>query len=154
MHSFGPNTFPAHNSALFSCEVQVEYVTKSLFRPIMDHRASLIEVKQSAEDYFANDMQNQLTGSVFSAGCSNWYINSAGRNSASWPGYASSFWRQTFFPKFADFELLDGDKFWFTKSLTRKLAKTLLSKYTIAGLLVTFGVLSRGSKLFVVKSGV
>jgi hypothetical protein len=118
----------------------------------MDHRASFIEVKQSAEDYFANDMHNQLTGSVFSAGCSNWYINSVGRNSASWPGYASAFWRQTFFPKFADFELLDGEKFWFTKSLARILANIVLSKYTVAGLLVMFGVLSRDGKVFEAKS--
>lgn len=118
----------------------------------MDHRASLIEVKQSAEDYFANDMQNQLTGAVFSAGCSNWYINSAGRNSASWPGYASTFWRQTFFPKFADFELLDGEKFWFTRSITRMVVKAVISKYTIVALLLTFGTLSKEGKIFAVKS--
>lgn len=34
LNSFGPNTFPAHNPALFACEVQVEYVAKSLFAPI------------------------------------------------------------------------------------------------------------------------
>jgi hypothetical protein len=118
----------------------------------MDQRASLIEVKQSAEDYFAKDMENQLTGSVFSAGCSNWYINSAGRNSASWPGYASTFWRQTFFPKFNDFELLDGEKFWFTGSLARILAKTVISKYTLAGLLLMFGVLSKEGKFIKVMS--
>lgn len=105
---FGPNTFPAHNSALFACEVQVEFVGKSLFKPIIDHRASIIEVKETAEEQFVSEMQKSLDGTVFSAGCSNWYINAAGRNAASWPGYASAFWWATFFPQFADFELKGG----------------------------------------------
>ncbi|RFU32297.1 hypothetical protein B7463_g4014, partial [Scytalidium lignicola] len=69
---FGPNTFPAHNSALFACEVQVSYVTNTLFRPLLSGSASIVEVKGSAEDFFANSVQLQLNGSVFSAGCSNW----------------------------------------------------------------------------------
>src|SRR5690242_18627135 len=89
--SFGPNTFPAHNSALFSCEVQVDYVARTLLKPILDREASIIEVKGTAENQWVNDIHSQLNGSVFQAGCSNWYINEYGRNAASWPGYASTY---------------------------------------------------------------
>ncbi|KAH8585503.1 monooxygenase [Bisporella sp. PMI_857] len=87
---FGPNTFPAHNSALFTCEVQVEYVTRALMAPLIDRRASIIEIKESAETRWVNDIDASLQGSVFSAGCTNWYINEFGRNAASWPD--SSLW--------------------------------------------------------------
>jgi hypothetical protein len=144
--SFGPNTFPAHNSALFTCEVQVEFATKTLFAPIIDRRASIVEVKQGAEDYFANSVQQSLQGSVFAAGCSNWYINSAGRNSASWPGYAASFWLATFFPRFSDFYLVNGEKFWLGRRVVRIAAQMASSKYLIAGILVVMGVLSRDQR--------
>ncbi|RFU25168.1 hypothetical protein B7463_g11172, partial [Scytalidium lignicola] len=107
---FGPNTFPAHNSALFSCEVQAEFAAKTLFVPLLNRRASVIEIKQQAEEEFIQSAQTLLQGSIFSAGYSNWYINSEGKNSASWPGYASTFWRQTWFPNFADFKFLGGSR--------------------------------------------
>ncbi|KAH6704243.1 monooxygenase [Leptodontidium sp. MPI-SDFR-AT-0119] len=95
---FGPNTFPAHNSALFTCEVQVEYVMRTLMAPLIDKRASIIEVKQTAENQFVNSIHSELNGSVFAAGCTNWYINEFGRNAASWPGLASAFWKAAYFP--------------------------------------------------------
>lgn len=135
---FGPNTFPAHNSALFTCEVQVEYVTKTLFKTLLQGRAAVMEVRENAENDFTNSIQDELKGSVFAAGCSNWYINSAGHNSASWPGYASSFWWKTFFPKFADYNLHDGDKNWFLKTVAAEFVGVMTSKFAaaVAGLLL------------------
>ncbi|PLB50096.1 monooxygenase [Aspergillus steynii IBT 23096] len=96
---FGPNTFPAHNSVLFASEVQVEYLARTLIAPIIDRRISTLEVKATAEDQWVNALQAELRGSVFEAGCSNWYINHHGRNSASWPGYASSYWKEALKPQ-------------------------------------------------------
>lgn len=110
--SFGPNTFPAHNSALFSCEVQIEYVARTLLAPIIDRRAAVIEVKATAENQWVNSIHGQLEGSVFSAGCSNWYINEHGRNAASWPGYASTFWKETLVPRFGVFKYNGGTSSW------------------------------------------
>lgn len=139
---FGPNTFPAHNSALFTCEVQVDYVTNTLFKTLLADRAAVIEVREDAENAFTDGVQGQLKGSVFAAGCSNWYINSAGNNSASWPGYASSFWWKTFFPRFADYELRDGDKNWFVKSAVHNTTAVLFSKYMLMmGSLMVSGML-------------
>lgn len=144
--SFGPNSFPAHNSVIFATEVQAEFIVKSLFTPIMNNRASIIEVRQEAEDNFTAGVQALLNGTVFSANCSNWYINAKGKNSASWPGYASTFWRETFFPRFKDFKLEGGSTLWWPKCIVRWLFtgffNALLSQQTMTFLLA-FGIINR-----------
>ncbi|PLB47594.1 monooxygenase [Aspergillus steynii IBT 23096] len=105
---FGPNTFPANNSALFACETQVAYAVKSLFTPILDRCASMVEVKQSAEEKHTNLIQLRLKDTVFAGDCSNWYIGKHGRNAASWPGRAASLWMETYFPDWSAFTLTGG----------------------------------------------
>ena len=109
---FGPNTFPANNSALFACESQAAYAIKSLFKPLLDHRAKVIEVKQSAEDRETNAIHTELKNTVFSADCSNWYIGDYGRNAASWPGLARSYWIRTFIPDWSAFNFTDTSPWW------------------------------------------
>ncbi|KAJ3956104.1 hypothetical protein N0V92_007367 [Colletotrichum tropicale] len=109
---FGPNTFPANNSALFACETQVDYAIKSLFTPLIDHKAAVIEVKQSAEDRETNAIHKSLRDTVFSGDCSNWYIGDYGRNAASWPGLARSFWFKTYFPDWSAFNMSGGSALW------------------------------------------
>lgn len=109
---FGPNTFPANNSALFACETQVDFAIKSLFRPLLDHRATVIEVKQAAEDRETNSIHRNLTNTVFAGDCSNWYIGKHGRNAASWPGLARSYWARTYFPDWSAFNMSGGSVFW------------------------------------------
>ena len=117
--SFGPNTFPANNSALFACEVQVDYAIKSLFTPILDRRAETIEVKRSAEDYETNKIHQKLRNSVFAGACSNWYMGDFGRNAASWPGTAASFWAKTMLPNWSAFDLEGGSNFWWLNAAVR-----------------------------------
>ncbi|KAM0321594.1 hypothetical protein ACHAQA_010020 [Verticillium albo-atrum] len=88
---FGPNTFPANNSALYACEVQVAYTVKALFQPLLDKRARTIEVKESVEVRATNEIHLRLRNSVFSGRCTSWYIGEFGRNAASWPGLACEF---------------------------------------------------------------
>ena len=121
---FGPNTFPAFNSVIFSVEVQVEYLAKTLIAPILDGYARVIEVKPEAEEEFTGDLDNILATTVFAAGCSNWYINSKGRNSASWPGLASTFWKAAFFPKWKDFDMKGGSRAWLFNRTVRSLRTT------------------------------
>jgi hypothetical protein len=135
--SFGPNTFPAHNSALFSCEVQIEYVARTMIAPIIDGRASMIEVKDTAENQWVNSVQHQMSGSVFEAGCSNWYINEFGRNAASWPGFASAFWKETLIPRRGIFVTSKGSKSWMLNTGIRWLKTTSIVTYAILGLLLS-----------------
>lgn len=121
---FGPNTFPANNSALFACETQVSYAVKSLFEPVLDRRASIIEVKQAAEDRTTNAIHHDLSSSVFAGDCSNWYIGKFGRNAASWPGLARSFWWATYTPNWEDFDMSGGSPWWPIHTATRLVVTT------------------------------
>ncbi|KAJ4413397.1 hypothetical protein N0V82_008566 [Gnomoniopsis sp. IMI 355080] len=145
---FGPNTFPANNSALFACETQVDYAIKSLFTPLLDHRADVIEVKRTVEDYTTNAIHKQLSNTVFSGDCSNWYIGNYGRNAASWPGKAASFWASTYFPDWSAFNLIGGSSLWPLYALRRRVHTA--SFFTKA--LVVLGVLATASRSGTVRS--
>lgn len=106
--SFGPNTFPANNSALYACEVQVDYAARTLVKPILDGRRRVIEVKETVENQTTNATQLALRNSVFAGRCSNWYIGEFGRNAASWPGLAIEFWLATLFPDWKAFNTSGG----------------------------------------------
>lgn len=99
----------------------MEYISKVLFKPMIDRYANVIEVHHESEEKFIQELDGVLAKTVFSAGCSNWYINSAGRNSAAWPGLASTFWKATFFPKWKDFELTGGSFLWPLRRLWRNI---------------------------------
>jgi hypothetical protein len=94
----------------------------------MDGYASVIEVGADAEENFVQDLDKVLADTVFSAGCSNWYINKAGRNSAAWPGLAVTFWKATFFPRWNDFIMDGGSVWWPFHKVVRQIqgAKSLL----------------------------
>ncbi|OAL03644.1 FAD/NAD(P)-binding domain-containing protein [Phaeosphaeriaceae sp. SRC1lsM3a] len=136
---FGPNTFPAHNSVIFASEVQVDYIAKTLVVPLLTGRAATIEAKQEAEDGFVEGIDEELSGTVFSSGCSNWYINNKGRNTASWPGFASTFWRRSFFPKWSDFILQGGKSTWIFSSAYRSISSLLLSKTGLLAIIALLG---------------
>ncbi|KAH6972186.1 monooxygenase [Ilyonectria sp. MPI-CAGE-AT-0026] len=109
---FGPNTFPAHNSALFAIETAIEFISKSMLAPIVDQKICVVDVKHSAEERFVARVQSKLNDSVYEAGCSNWFVNDLGKNVTSWPGYAVTFYRETFFPKYNDFNTVPGTLYW------------------------------------------
>lgn len=116
---FGPNTFPAHNSALFVIETGVEFISSAMIVPILDRRARVVEVKSSAEDRCANRLQSKVRDAVYQAGCSNWYVNEYGRNVTSWPGYAITYYLETMFPISTDFETVSDSEFWIIHSIKR-----------------------------------
>lgn len=105
-------------------------------KPIIDGYASTIEVDPEAEESFVRNLDTVLAETVFAAGCSNWYINSAGRNSAAWPGLAATFWKATFFPKWNDFVTTGGSVLW----PVRKLGRNLWGSSTLIGAAVAIAV--------------
>ncbi|KAH9214487.1 monooxygenase [Leptodontidium sp. 2 PMI_412] len=141
---FGPNSFPAHNSVIFASEVQVEYIAKTLVASLLNKRASVFDVKPEAENDFASGIDVLLKGTVYSADCSNWYINSEGRNSASWPGHAYGYWRATWFPRFKDFNLEGGSRTWVVRSATSSAFSAIFSKYSLMTVLAT-GMVWKGN---------
>lgn len=115
-------------------------------KPILDGYASTIEVSADAEENFVQNLDEELSTTVFSAGCSNWYINKAGRNSAAWPGLASTFWKATLFPRWKDFVMEGGSVWWPFRRVARNLWRRS-GLITLAVLGVVIGPLfaSRGS---------
>ena len=77
----------------------------------------------NAEEKFVRDLDDELSLTVFSAGCSNWYINKAGRNSAAWPGLAATFWKATLFPRWKDFVTQGGSIWWPFRKAFRNLRR-------------------------------
>ena len=105
---FGPNAFPAHNSVIYTNEVQVEYIIKSIFTPILKGSFATIDVKASAENHDANTIQQKLKDMVWSSGCSNWNLDSSGRNTTNYHDETWKFWWQLWWPVWKDFELEGG----------------------------------------------
>ncbi len=102
---FGPNASPAHNSVIFTLEVQAEYIAQTFVEPILTGRAKSLVVKRSAEDVDCNGIQQQLKDSVWHAGCTNWTLNEHCRNCTIFPGYVRSFWWKLYKPRFKDYIL-------------------------------------------------
>jgi hypothetical protein len=127
--------------------VQIEYVARTLLKPLIDQKASMIEVKATAENQWVNDIHRQLKGSVFEAGCSNWYINEHGRNAASWPGYASTYWKETCIPHPGVFVKKGGSMLWFFRTLSRWLRTTSWRMYGLGAMLIVVGLTRKNGGL-------
>lgn len=105
---FGPNAFPAHNSVIFTNETQVEYIVKTLIAPMLNRSFEVLEVKQAAENYDSNNVQEKLKTMVWSGGCANWNLNAAGRNTTNYHDPTWKFWWSLYWPVWEDFELTGG----------------------------------------------
>lgn len=104
--------------------MQVDYAVKALFAPLIDKRAKVIEVQETVENRATNVIHARLRNTVFQGNCSNWYLSEFGRNAASWPDTAASFWAATYFPKWKAFNMTGGSQFWFINSLLRNIRTT------------------------------
>lgn len=87
---YGPNTNLAHSSIVYMLESQARYVADAvrtlerLHLAAVDVRADLLEQEDA-------ELQRRLEGTVWnSGGCTSWYFDRTGRNSAMWPTFT---WR-------------------------------------------------------------
>jgi cation diffusion facilitator CzcD-associated flavoprotein CzcO len=90
----GPNTGLGHNSVLVMIEAQIDYV-----RRLLRHRAHLgaatVEPTAHAQAASVAAVDRATQGSVWTAGgCSSWYLDRTGRNSALWPGSVRAYERR------------------------------------------------------------
>jgi len=91
----GPNTGLGHNSMIYMIESQIAYVIDAL-RTLDDRRAERFEVREDAEARYNEALQDQLKGTVWTAGqCQSWYLDDSGRNTTLWPSYSFAFRRET-----------------------------------------------------------
>jgi cation diffusion facilitator CzcD-associated flavoprotein CzcO len=139
---FGPNAFPAHNSVIFTNETQVEFIIKTLVRPMLKGSFKVLDVKEAAENRDANFVQEKLKSMVWNGGCSNWNLDASGRNTTNYHDPTWRFWYDLYWPVWKDFNLEGGNG---------RLPLSPLSKGTAAA--VALGCLVQGCIMLSRHSG-
>lgn len=86
---YGPNTNLGHNSIVYMLESQVAHIMRCL-RAMERAGATTVEVGAAAHREFNGKLHARLDGAVWT-GCSSWYLDRHGRNSANWPGFSFSY---------------------------------------------------------------
>lgn len=99
---YGPNTNLAHNSIVYMIESQIRHILACLSRLCRDDIRSL-EVKKEPQERFNAQLQRRLRKAVWSKGCTNWYLDAAGKNTTNWPGYSAEFRLKTRAPRWDDY---------------------------------------------------
>lgn len=129
---FGPNTFLAHNSAIFIIETGVDFTIDKLIKPLIDDRATSVDIKAEAEDRWATETQLKLQKMVWSSGCRNWAITASGRNTASFPGTGQDLWFDYLKPDSKNYTRTGGSKLWVLNSMMRWMRTRGYTSYAVA----------------------
>ncbi|MCH8500749.1 MAG: NAD(P)/FAD-dependent oxidoreductase [Aliidiomarina sp.] len=87
---YGPNTNLSHSSILLMLESQMHYVLQCL-RALERHRAVTMDVKPERQQHYVTKLQKKLDNTVWSSGCSSWYLDDNGRNVVNWFGFTFSY---------------------------------------------------------------
>ncbi len=90
----GPNTGLGHNSMIFMIESQVNYILNCL-RLMNRKKFRAVEVQSEIQETFNSELQQKMEGTVWTSGCSSWYLDASGKNTTIWPGFTFEFWQRT-----------------------------------------------------------
>jgi cation diffusion facilitator CzcD-associated flavoprotein CzcO len=101
---YGPNTNLVHNSIVYMIEAQIRYIMACLARLAGDGIRTL-EVKKPAQERFNARIQRRLQKSVWSKGCTSWYLTATRKNTTNWPGYSLIFRLRARAPRWDDYAL-------------------------------------------------
>ena len=85
----GPNTGLGHNSMVYMIESQIAHVLK-VMRTAREQGAETVEVRPEAVESYNEAIDARMGGTVWSTGCSSWYLDDTGRNATLWPDWT---WR-------------------------------------------------------------
>lgn len=87
----GPNTGLGHTSVVLMAESQLQHVIKALAH-LRRRGLPGIEPTEQAQRRDVAHIDRKMRGTVWqTGGCTSWYLDSTGRNSTLWPGFATSF---------------------------------------------------------------
>ena len=90
----GPNTGLGHNSMVYMVESQITYILDCL--RMMDRRhLRTVEVRSEIQEAFNTELQQRMRDTVWTSGCTSWYLDANGRNTTLWPGFTFEFRRRT-----------------------------------------------------------
>jgi len=87
----GPNTGLGHTSVLIMLEAQLKQVLKTL-EHMRRKGIATMEPTAEAQRRYTTHIDRKMAGTVWATGgCNSWYLDSTGRNSTLWPGFATTF---------------------------------------------------------------
>lgn len=80
-----------------------------IIKPVLDREATVVDVRQKAEDRYVNEVQTALQNTVFlRGGARNWYTKDLGNdkrwNASSYPWWQPKYWYRCLFPIWNDWE--------------------------------------------------
>jgi cation diffusion facilitator CzcD-associated flavoprotein CzcO len=86
----GPNTGLGHSSVVLMFEAQARWIRDAV-RLLLERGLATIDVRPEVQATYDAWLGRRLRGTVWSTGCRSWYLDPRGRNTALWPGSATSF---------------------------------------------------------------
>jgi len=91
---YGPNTNGGTGSVIYTIEAGVNHVIAALGE-LERADARRIEVTRQATEAFDRELRAALAGTVWHAGCTNWYVDENGNDPSQWPWLWSTYRRRT-----------------------------------------------------------
>ncbi len=92
----GPNTGLGHNSIIHMIESQVNYVMDYLNLLENLNGKSAFNLKPKVQESFNRDIQERLKTTIWqSGGCKSWYQTASGKNTTLWPGFTTTYRKET-----------------------------------------------------------
>jgi cation diffusion facilitator CzcD-associated flavoprotein CzcO len=89
----GPNTGLGHSSIVYMIESQIGHVLDAL-RVMREHGAAVAEVRPEVQADYNRELDARMAGTVWTTGCSSWYLDDTGRNPTLWPDWTWRFRRR------------------------------------------------------------
>ncbi|MFB8006141.1 flavin-containing monooxygenase [Nocardia sp. NPDC056000] len=87
----GPNVGLGHTSMVFMIESQINYIADAV-ATIDRLGVRTIEVRKDVQDEYNAELQQKLSGAVWSTGgCASWYMDKHGNNTTLWPDFTFRF---------------------------------------------------------------
>ena len=105
---YGPNTNLGAGSIVYMLESQIGYVVEAV-RTLARTRIAYMDVRAEVQSRFNEDIQTRLADSVWTGGCTSWYVTESGKVTNNWPGFTSEYRRRTRKPDLGDYELATAD---------------------------------------------
>lgn len=106
----GPNTLTGHTSAIFTEEVQVEYILQ-MVKPVLEGKAKSFEITHEAADQYNETLARRLDGSPLTA-CVSWYRTGGdGKVTGVFPGSVSLYWWWMRKPDWNAYKAVGAEKF-------------------------------------------
>ena len=91
----GPNTGLGHNSVVHMMESQINYLMDYLRHLEQAGDDAFFDVKPENQRTHNEQLQQQMTGTVWASGCQSWYMNERGQNTTLWPDLTVTYRKAT-----------------------------------------------------------